>query len=375
MKFLHTADWQLGIKVAHIGGAGVRVREERLASLNRVAEAARSHSVDFILIAGDTFENNGVERTLVQKAVDILSNFKIPVYLIPGNHDPLIPGSVWEHPSWESVNGVTILRREEPVRVPGGILYPCPVREKYSRKDPTEWIRASDAEGIRIGMAHGTVEGISQEEPDYPIPRDAAIRVGLDYLALGHWHSIATYPAPDGAERMAYSGTHEATKFGERDSGNVLIVDIPGPGRPPKITPVHTGNLSWRTIDEDIRESGDLLRIRSQIEAIENPASTLVELRIGGLMFAEDSDEVNRIQEILASRFLFSHVDVSMVRPSPEDESWVTNLPHGILRNVAARLKELAAPDFTEKRPEGASPEVASRALLEFYALVTEVSP
>ena len=184
MKFLHTADWQLGIKVTHVGGAGVRIREERLASLNRVAEAAQNHSVDFILVAGDIFEDNGVERTLVQKAVDILSNFKIPVYLIPGNHDPLIPGSVWEHPSWESANGVTILRREEPVRVPGGILYPCPVREKYSRKDPTEWIRASDAEGIRIGMAHGTVEGIQQEEPDYPIPRDAAIRAGLDYLAL-----------------------------------------------------------------------------------------------------------------------------------------------------------------------------------------------
>jgi len=375
MKFLHTADWQLGIKVAHVGGDGVRIREERLASLNRVAEAAQSHSVDFILIAGDTFENNGVERTLVQKAVDILSNFKIPVYLIPGNHDPLTPGSVWEHPSWESANKVTILRKEEPVRVPGGILYPCPVREKYSRKDPTEWIRASDAEGIRIGVAHGTVEGILQEEPDYPIPRDAAIRAGLDYLALGHWHSTAIYPAPDGAERMAYSGTHEATKFGERDSGNVLIVDIPSPGTPPKITPVHTGNLSWHTIDEDIRESGDLLRIRSQIEAIENPASTLVKLRIGGLMFAEDSDEVNRIQEVLTSRFLFSHVDVSMVRPSPEDENWVTNLPHGILRNVAARLKELAAPDFTEKRPEGVSPEVASKALLELYAMVTEVSP
>jgi len=375
MKFLHTADWQLGLKVAHVGGAGVRVREERLVSLNRVSEAAQNHSVDFILVAGDIFEDNGVERTLVQKAVDILSNFKIPVYLIPGNHDPLIPGSVWEHPSWESTDKVTILRREEPVRIPGGILYPCPVREKHSRKDPTEWIQASDAEGIQIGVAHGTVEGIQQEEPDYSIPRDAAIRAGLDYLALGHWHSTATYPAPDGAVRMAYSGTHEATKFGERDSGNVLIVDIPSRGTPPKVTPVHTGNLSWHTIDEDIRESGDLLRIRSQIESIENPASTLVELRIGGLMFAEDSDEINRIQEILASRFLSSHTDISMVRPSPEDENWVTNLPHGILRNVAARLKELAAPDFTGKRPEGVSPEVASRALLELYALVTEVSP
>ena len=375
MKFLHTADWQLGLKAAHVGGAGARVREERLVSLSRVAEAAQNHSVDFILIAGDTFENNGVERTLVQKAVDILSNFKIPVYLIPGNHDPLIPGSVWEHPSWESTNKVTILRREEPVSIPGGILYPCPVREKYSHKDPTDWIRASDAEGIRIGVAHGTVEGIQQEEPDYPIPRDAAIRAALDYLALGHWHSTATYPALDGAVRMAYSGTHEATKFGERDSGNVLIVDIPSPGTPPKITPVHTGNLSWHTIDEDIRESGDLLRIRSQIESIEIPASTLVELHINGLLFAEDRGEIDRINEILSSRFLFGHLDASGVRPSPEDEKWVSNLPPGILRNAATRLRELADPHFAGERPQGASPEVASRALLELYALVTEVSP
>ena len=373
MKFLHTADWQLGIKAAHVGTSGARVREERLVSLNRVAEAAQNHSVDFILVAGDTFEDNGVDRSLVQKVADILSDFKSPVYIIPGNHDPLAPGSVWEHPAWESIDKVTILRREEPVSIPGGILYPCPVREKYSPKDPTEWIRAGNAEGIRIGVAHGTVEGIQQEEPDYPIPRDAAIRAELDYLALGHWHSTATYPSPDGAERMAYSGTHEATKFGERDSGNVLIVDIPSPGAPPKIIPVHTGNLSWQVIEENIREPGDVLRIRSQIESMENPASTLVDLRIGGLMFAQDSDEINRIQDILASRFVFHHVDTSMIRLSPQDENWVDNLPHGILRNVAARLKELAAPDFAGERPEGASPEVASRALLELYALVTEV--
>ena len=30
MKFLHTADWQLGMKAAHVGEAGARVREERL---------------------------------------------------------------------------------------------------------------------------------------------------------------------------------------------------------------------------------------------------------------------------------------------------------------------------------------------------------
>ena len=64
-----------------------------------------------------------------------------------------------------------------------------------------------------------------------------------------------------------------------------------------------------------------------------------------------------------------------MVRPSPEDENWVTNLPHGTLRNTATRLRELADPQFHGERPEGATTEVASRALLELYALVTEVSP
>ena len=374
MRFLHTADWQLGIKAAHVGEAGDRVREERLLALKRIAEAAQTYSVDFVLVAGDTFEDNGVNRALVQRVADVLSNFAVPVYVLPGNHDPLVPGSVWEHPVWKSTGAVTILREEAPVEVPGGLLYACPVRRKHSDTDPTAWINASETKEIRIGVAHGTVEGIQQEEPDYPIPRDAAIRAGLDYLALGHWHSTATYQAPDGAVHMAYSGTHETTKFGERDSGNVLIVDISGAGMSPKITPVHTGNLSWTTIEVEIRASGDLLRIRNQIESMENPAFTLVELRISGLMFAEDRDEINRIQEILTSRFLFDRIDISMVRPSPQDENWITNLPHGTLRDTATRLNELADPQFSGERPAGASPEVASRALLELYALVTEVS-
>ena len=41
MKFLHTADWQIGMKAAHVGEAGARVREERLAAAKRVVEAFR----------------------------------------------------------------------------------------------------------------------------------------------------------------------------------------------------------------------------------------------------------------------------------------------------------------------------------------------
>jgi DNA repair exonuclease len=375
MKFLHTADWQLGMKAAHVGEVGARVREERLLATRRVVETAQAHSAQFILVAGDTFEDNGVDRVLVQKAADILAGSNIPVFIIPGNHDPFTPGSVWEHPAWKSAGNVQVLYEEQPVKVPGGFLYPCPIREKHSGKDSTAWIHAGEAHGIKLGMAHGTVEGVQQGEIDYPIPRNAALRTGLDYLALGHWHSTAIYPGGDGVAHMAYSGTHETTKFGERDSGNVLIVDIPSAGAAPVITTVHTGGLTWRALDADIRDRGDLKRLREEIEDIENPPSVLIELCIRGLLSAEDRGEFVHIGEILNSRFLYNHVDTPCVHPSPEDESWVASLPPGVIREAGARLRELADPGFSGERPVGASAEVASRALMELYALVTGMLP
>lgn len=372
MRFLHTADWQLGMKAAHVGEVGNRVREERLHAVNRIIEAAQTHKADFILIAGDTFEDNGVDRVLIQKAVDILSGFGAPVYIIPGNHDPLVPGSVWEHPIWKQTENMVLLQEEKPVEVPGGLLYPCPVKEKYSQKNPVEWIRADQKEEIQIGVSHGTVEGVHQEEPDYPIPRDSVEQAGLDYLALGHWHSTALYHSSDGAVRMAYAGTHEPTRFGERDSGNVIIVDIEEPGALPKVTSMSTGRLIWQELEADLRMPGDLRSFREEIEALETPETTLVKVVIHGILAAEERSELDRIREILNARVLFYHLEMSGIRVSPEDESWLAHLPPGILRDVAHRLQEWTDPQFGGQRPEEASPEVASQALFELYALLGE---
>ncbi len=373
MKFLHTADWQIGMKAEHVGRAGGHVRDERISAAKRVIDVAHENNVEFILVAGDTFENNGVDRVQVQRVADVLSGAAVPVFVIPGNHDPLVPGSVWEHPVWKSSQNVQMLREGSLVEIPGGILYPCPVTEKHSGKDPTAWIQATNTEKIQIGLAHGTVEGIHQEEPDYPIARDTATRRGLDYLALGHWHSVATYQAPDDSVRLAYSGTHETTKFGERDSGNVLIVEVSGPGAEPVVTPIRTGGLTWEVIEQDLREPGDLPRVREQIESMSNPDSLLVDLRLTGLLAAQDRDEIARIEEILASRFLFGRLDFSKVRPAPDDENWVSELPVGIIREAGTTLRNLTDPAYVGERPEGASPEVAARALLELYSIVTEV--
>lgn len=86
MKFLHTADWQIGMKADFVGHAGQRVRDERIAAGRRLVDAANAEGVDFILVAGDLFEDNAVDRSLVVKTADILAHFNRPVYVIPIFH-------------------------------------------------------------------------------------------------------------------------------------------------------------------------------------------------------------------------------------------------------------------------------------------------
>lgn len=361
MRFLHTADWQIGMRAAAVGAAGAAVREERFAAGRRVVEAARNHKAEFMLVAGDTFEDNGVDRTQVQRIVDILTAFEGPVYVIPGNHDPWCPGSVWEHPAWDRAASVHVLREEVPVPLPGGTLYPCVAREKRAQRDPTAWIPSTGETGIRIGLAHGSVEGIAVDDPYYPIPRHAATRCGLDYLAIGHWHSWLNLSAADGAVRMAYSGAHEPTKFGERDSGNALIVDVSGPGAAPLITPVRTGGFTWVVLEEAVRTLADLERLYDRVASLDDPAQTLLSLRVTGILTEGGQAVLETLRQLLEARFRYGSLDTEGLLPAPEDSGWMDALPPGALREAAHRLQTEAARD-----------PVAAHALLELYTLAAE---
>lgn len=68
MRFLHTAAWQIGMKASHVGEARMRVRDERLAVARHVVQAARGAGADFTLVAGDTVEDNGVDRSSSRRA-------------------------------------------------------------------------------------------------------------------------------------------------------------------------------------------------------------------------------------------------------------------------------------------------------------------
>ena len=367
MKFLHTADFQIGMKADHVGASAEKVREQRLEAVRRLIDAAKENGAEFVLIAGDLFEDNGVDRTLILRTADILAGFGRPVFIIPGNHDPFVPGSVWSHFAWGQTPNLRVLGDEKEIEIPGGVLYPCPIRDKYSTKDPTAWIPIGAADNIRIGIAHGNVEGLPQADLDHPIARNAAERAKMDYLALGHWHSTATYPDSSGFVHMAYCGTPETSRFGERDSGNALLVEIDGPGAFPKIRQIRTGKLRWETEIREIKSGGDLGAILAEFEAIQDSQNLLLALELTGVLHTADIQDLKNLEDILLTRFLYARLDNSKLQPSPEDNSWIDNLPAGFVREAAGRLYQVASSEREDAK-------IAARALLELYVIAKEVT-
>ncbi|HCL78902.1 MAG TPA: hypothetical protein DIC53_02915, partial [Synergistaceae bacterium] len=353
MRFLHTADWHIGLRAKALGRAGEAIREQRFRTGKAVLEQAKEAGVDFILHAGDLFDDNAVDRQLVQRTADLPRTAPCPLYIIPGNHDPFVPGSLWTHPALSALLNVHIVTEAHPVEVPKGVLYPCPLTSRASAADPTSWIRA-EGDAVAIGLAHGSVEGCPIEEWDNPIPRGAAERSGLDYLALGHWHSCARFDDGGGACRMAYAGAHEATKFGEERAGKVLIVTIPHRGAAPLVEEKSVGHFLWRAVTAEVHDRADLEGIKARIDGVEAPDRTLMALSLSGVLPADGRALLDEIGA-LESRFFWWSLDDGTA-PSPSDDRWVDLLQSGLLRETVRRLQSCDAPEA-----------VKTRALTELY--------
>lgn len=262
IKFVHTADWQMGMKALQAGEKAREVRARRFETASQVVKLAKSESVDFVLMAGDLFEHHDVDEAVVRKTVDVLDRFApIPVFVLPGNHDPGVAGGIWDRNSWKQVGDhVTLLLDAAEVHVGDVALYPAPLRQKQSTLDPTAWIPEREAgdDRIRVGIAHGTLD-VLPDRGNFPIAAGRAEKSGLDYLALGDWHGFVQHG------RTVYSGTMEATSFNEKDPGNVAVVEIGSAGSEPKVTKHRVGSMQWCEHVPMIRDATDVEDLRRSI--------------------------------------------------------------------------------------------------------------
>jgi DNA repair exonuclease SbcCD nuclease subunit len=405
IRFLHTADLHLGLRITRFEeNACNRIGEARFTALHQLREKAADYRVDFILIAGDVFDDHSVSRTdVAARAFAILegSQNSCPVFIIPGNHDPLVPGGVWDRDPWlrdQPHLRVHFLRDAEPVDIPDlpVRIFPCPLRQRRSMDDPTAWIerypRAKDDRTIRIGLAHGSLNIMRLPEDDHLIRKDAAEHYGLDYLALGHWHKRSSHSSSDGIERTAYSGTHEpmrfpgagagistgwssfsadgdAERFQDDGHGTALLVTIDTPRTPPHVETVEIGRLRWSAEQRDVTAQplGDVI---SDYSRRENPERTILRLILSGVVEPRGHARIDELNQIVQNRYhAGSSLDAEAVLIEPNADQLGEVVGVGVLKRVLDKLKE----DAQSAHP--AIKRVADHGLKLLYRIAWEEQP
>lgn len=302
LKLLHTADWHLGRRFGRFGeDAQRKLTRARLEVVDRILRVAERKLVHAILCAGDLFDEPSPDRMWWEELARLLHKLgrpQCPVFLLPGNHDPFTLDSVWMKEQFRALlpRFVHIVDREG-FEYPLGeqaVLYAVPCMSRAGQSDPTAKIpeRAPGDTRIRIGMVHGSTFDAVDCQTNFPIAADAAVRRGLDYLAIGDTHGFRFVPPDRLRPPTIYPGAPEATAFDERDPGHVAVVLVTRQ----REARVHKERVAFWTWEEaSVRSIEQLRALAGRADLHSRVLRLRLELRVS----AAEYEEVERLLQDL----------------------------------------------------------------------------
>ena len=295
-RFLHTADWQLGMVRAFLPPeAQARYDEARIDAIRALGRLAEAEGCAFIVVCGDVFEHAQIGARSAARSMRALQALPVPVYLLPGNHDPLNAGSVYRS-RWfttERPEHVTVLDAPGLVRISDEVeLLAAPW---YGKQPPVPQldVMATQVEPaaqgtVRIGVGHGATEDIAGDMTGTALRvgrfTEALNRRALDYVALGDHHSLRDV---GNLGKIWYPGTPEPTRFTETTPGYVLVVDLE-PDIPPKVTPHRIGR--WTLVEQkwDLHENADVKAVLAWLDAFPDESRTVAKPILSGSLSLSD---------------------------------------------------------------------------------------
>ena len=371
MRFLHTADWQLGMTRHFLAGdAQPRYSAARRDAVAGLGALAAEVGAEFVVVAGDVFEHNQLAPQVIGQSLEAMRAIGIPVYLLPGNHDPLDASSVYTGVPFtaERPDNVVVLDRAGVHQVrPGLEIVAAPWRSKA----PTTDLVAEALEGLdaglvtRILVAHGGVDILDPDRDKPSLIRlakldDALAGGALHYVALGDKHSLTRV---GGSGRVWYSGSPEVTNFDdvESDPGHVLVVDIDesDPRRAVAVESRHVGRWRFVTMRREVDTSRDIADLDMNLDLMTEKDRTVVRLALTGSLTVTDRAALDACLDRYARLFAWvglweSHTELAVI---PADGEF-TDL--GIGGFAAAAVEELVA---TEREGDAESAVDAQAAL------------
>ena len=335
MKFLHCADLHLDAALRS-GLPAEKARERRselLSAFARLADAAADSNASAVIIAGDLFDRGSVTAKVRRFVIETVKNLPhVEFFVLLGNHDEgcfdytdALPenlklfGSEWV--SYELGDNITVVGVE-------------PTEDNF------EYVYEGlslDPERINIAVMHGAAAKTFGTDK---INVKALAGKGIDYLALGHYHSYETGKL-DRRGVYCYSGCLEGRGFDECGEKGFVELDIENGKVNFRFVKSSVRTVEERAVDMTGADSyaEQLSRVRASLEGV--PESSVVRVRTEGKLRPGEEKFFDQIERELAGEFYgFSVKDRTGVLIDRADYEGEISLKGEFIRLVTEKVKD-----------------------------------
>lgn len=254
LKILHSADWHLDSPFTGFPPEQRAFLKQELRKIpQKIADLCRREACDLVLLSGDLFDGPCTGES-VDALRGALAQCAVPVFISPGNHDFVTPGSPWLEERWpENVHiftgeltSVAVPELDCRVYGAGYRSMDCP--------GLLEGFRAEGEEKYALAVLHG--DPMQLRSPYCPITAAQVRDSGLDYLALGHIHKAGSFRA--GSTLCAWPGSPMGRGFDETRERGAYIVPL-DQGANARFVPLDTPRFYDLEVDTDDSSLEDVL--------------------------------------------------------------------------------------------------------------------
>ena len=314
---MHTSDLHLGAKMFFLGEKAEQQREQLKKTFAKIVDKALELNVDLFLIAGDVFDNplpSQVNLAFFQEQIERLLAKGIFVVQIPGNHDFLEKESVYLHEDFfrsPRNNYRMIIKEYDTWEIPelDTFVQASAVTRQKSRVSPLAGFTNKGQAGKgtkqwQIGLAHGSIAGISADA-NFPIDKKEIAQLGLDYLALGDWHSTLNVSA-DGCLAY-YSGSPEAVAVDQKGAGNVIFIELEQ-GKKPQAAVLPVGSRKNVKIALNIDKYTNINQLIKEIQQYQG-GDTILQAELMGFRKLDFNLDIEDLLKHLQPDFFYLRMD------------------------------------------------------------------
>ncbi|WP_162048276.1 exonuclease SbcCD subunit D [Vibrio taketomensis] len=239
MKFLHTSDWHLGRQFHNVS-----LLSDQQAVLEQIISYVIANPVDALVVAGDIYDRSVPPTTAIelldQFIARVCGELKLPVIMIPGNHDGA--QRLGFAAKQMKSSGLHIIANFDDMQTPVviesdvgpvafyGMPYNDPELVRHYTQQPAKdhdqahqllvdlICQQFQPQQKNVLLSHCFVDGAIESESERPLSIGGSDRVShehfmkFDYVALGHLHQ----PQKKGEEYIRYSGSLMKYSFSEQ---------------------------------------------------------------------------------------------------------------------------------------------------------------